>query len=147
MSTDKSWTREEAERVLDHLAESIEAGSASEIAAELKESGQNPNDIAAKMKSAALAGIKAFKQQRLHRARQRYEESSSMIESRLKDSGGSREERRKRFFLVLEAKPELRSRLTMQHRDLSAFTDSDIDSALEEWEMLGALREIDDNHS
>lgn len=147
MSADKHWTREEAERVFDHLADSIETKSASEIAAELKESGHDVNDIAAKMKAAALAGVKGFRQQRLHHARQRYEESSSKIERRSKVVGCSREERRRRFFRVLDEKPELRSRYTMQHRDLNALADTDIDSALEELEILGALEDVDDSHS
>jgi GrpB-like predicted nucleotidyltransferase (UPF0157 family) len=147
MSADKRWTREEAKRVFDHLADSIETGSASEIAAELKESGHDVNDIVAKMKAAALAGVKGFRQQRLHRARKRYEESSSKIERNSKAVGGSREERRRRFFRVLDEKPELRARYTMQHRDLNALTDTDIDSALEELEILGALGDGDDSHS
>jgi GrpB-like predicted nucleotidyltransferase (UPF0157 family) len=147
MSDDKRWTREEAERVFDHLADSIETESASEIAAELKDSGHDINDIAARMKAAALAGVKGFRQQRLHRARQRYDESSSKIERHSKAVGGSREERRRRFFRVLDEKPELRSRYTMQHRDLNALTDTDIDSALEELEILGALEDGDDSHS
>src|ERR1700761_5075669 len=107
MSIDKRWTREEAERAFDHLADSIEAESASEIASELKESGHDLADVAAKMKASALAGVKAFRQQRLHRARERYVESSSKIEGRAKRVSGSPDERRKRFFAVLNAKPEL----------------------------------------
>ena len=91
MSVDKRWTREEAERAFDHLADSIEAESASEIASELKDSGHDLNDLAAKMKASALAGVKAFQQQRLHRARQRYLESSSRIEGRTKGVTGSRD--------------------------------------------------------
>jgi hypothetical protein len=53
--------REEAERVSDHLAASIETESASEVAAELKDSGHDVNDIAAKMKAAALAGMKGLR--------------------------------------------------------------------------------------
>ncbi len=147
MSVDKRWTREEAERAFDHLADSIEGESASEIASELKESGHDLNDVAAKMKASALAGVKAFRQQRLHRARQRYEESSSKIERHTKEGGQSREERRRKFYSILDAKPELRSRYTMQHRDLNAITDADIESALEELEMLGALEVEDDGKS
>lgn len=147
MSADKRWKRDEAERVSDHLADSIETESASEIVAELKDSGHDINDIAAKMKAAALAGVKGFRQLRLHRARQRYEESSSKIERHAKTAEGSREERRRRFFRVLDEKPQLRSRYTMQHRDLNALTDTDIDSALEELEMLGALEDSDDSRS
>ncbi len=147
MSIDKRWTREEAERAFDHLADSIEAESASEIASELKESGHDLNDVASRMKASALAGVKAFRQQRLHRARERYVESSSRIEGRTRGAVGSREERRSRFFAVLNAKPELQARYTMQHRDLNALTDADIESALEELEILGALEDVDDTRS
>jgi len=147
MSVNKRPTREEAERVLDHLADSIETGNAAEIAADLKDSGHDLNDVASQLKAAALAGVKGFRQQRLHRARQRYQESSSRIERRTRHFGDSSEERRLRFFSVLEARPELKSALTMQHRDLNELTDTDIDSALEELEVLGALEDLDDGHS
>ena len=147
MSAKKHWTREEAERVLDHLADSIETGDAAEIAADLKDSGHDFNDVASRMKAAALAGGKEHRQQRLHHARQRYQESSLKIERRTRRSGGSREERRQRFFSVIEARPELKSALTMQHRDLNELTDTDIDSALDELEILGALEDLDDSHS
>ena len=147
MSANKRWTREEAERVLDQLADSIEAEEPAEIAANLKDSGHDLNDIAAQMKGAALAGVKAFQQQRLHHARQRYQESSAKIERRSRRLGGSSEELRRRFFSVLESKPALRSALTMQHRDLNELTDADIESALDELEMLGALEGLDDSIS
>jgi ElaB/YqjD/DUF883 family membrane-anchored ribosome-binding protein len=147
MSVNKRPTREEAERVLDHLADSIETGSAAEIAADLKDSGHDLNEVASQMKAAALAGVKRFRQQRLHRARERYQESSSRIERRTRHFVDSHEERRLRFFSVLEARPELKSALTMQHRDLNELTDTDIDSALEELEVLGALEDFDDGHS
>jgi hypothetical protein len=147
MSIDKRWTREEIERAFDHLAESIEAESASEIVSELKESGHDVNDVAARMKAAALAGVKAFRQQRLHHARERYVESSSRIEGRARSVVGSREERRNRFFAVLNARPEFQAQYTMQHRDLNALTDADIESALEELEILGALEDVDDTRS
>ena len=146
MSAKKHWAREEAERALDHLADSIETGDAAEIAADLKDSGHDLNDVASRMKAAALSGVKEYRQQRLHHARQRYQESSLKIEGRTRCLGGSREERRKRFFSVIETRPELKSALTMQHRDLNELTDTDIDSALDELEILGALEDLDDKH-
>ena len=147
MSANKRWTRKEAERVLDQLADSIEIGDPTEVAADLKDAGQDLKDVAAQMKSAALTGVKAFRQQRLHRARERYQESSAKIERRARQFGASPEERRRRFFLVLESKPALRSALTIQHRDLSELTDTDIESALDELDILGALEELDDSNS
>jgi GrpB-like predicted nucleotidyltransferase (UPF0157 family) len=147
MSANKRWTHEEAERVLDQIAESIEKGDAVEIAGDLKESGQDLSDLAAETKAAALDGIKHFRQQRLHRARQRYQESSSGIERRARLFGGSPEERRRRFFSALESNPDLKSALTMQHRDLSGLTDEDIDTALDDLEALGVLEESDGTES
>jgi|SRR6185437_11448051 len=147
MSDNTRWTRKQAERVLDHIADSIEAGDPTEITADLKDSGHDLNDITSRMKIAALAGVKQFQQQRLHSARQRYEESSARIERRTRDFGDSREERRKQFFSVLAARPELKSALTVQYRDLDELTDRDIDSALDDLEALGALEGLDDSHS
>ncbi|MGB8481365.1 MAG: hypothetical protein WCE63_21370 [Acidobacteriaceae bacterium] len=147
MSANKHWTREKAERVLDQIAESIEKGDAVEIAADLKESGQDVNEIASRTKAAALAGIKEFRQQRLHQARQRYQESSSRIERRARRFGGSPEERRRRLFSALESNPGLKSALTMQYRDLNELTDEDIETGLDDLETLGALEESDDTDS
>jgi hypothetical protein len=147
MSANKRWRREEAERVLDQIAEAIEKGDAGDIAADLKESGQDVDEIASRTKAAALAGIKEFRQQRLHHARQRYQESSSKIERRAKRFGGSPEERRRRFFAALESNPSLRSALTMQYRDLNELTDADIEMGLDDLETLGALEESDDTDS
>jgi hypothetical protein len=147
MSANKRWTRDEAERVLNQLADSIEIGDPAEFAADLKDSGNDLNDVAAQMKSAALVSVKAFRQQRLQRARERYQESSAKIDKRNRQFAGSAEERRRRFLSVLESKPTLRSALTMQHRDLNELTDTDIESALDELEILGALEELDDSNS
>jgi hypothetical protein len=62
MSANKRWTPQEEERVLDQLADSIETEPATVIAAEMKEGGHDVIDIAGRMKAAALAGVKQFKQ-------------------------------------------------------------------------------------
>jgi hypothetical protein len=147
MSVNSGWTRGETERVLEELAASLEAAEPAEIAVELKESGHDLSEVEARMKAAALAGIKSFKQKGLHRARERYQESSSRIEQRSQKLVGSSVDRRRRFFSVLEANPSLRSSLTVQHRDFNEMTEDDIDSALEEMEILGVLGEWDDNAS
>lgn len=147
MSANRRSTREEAERVLDQLADSIETGDPAEIAGDMKESGIDLQHVAALMKNAAVDSVKAFRQQRLHRARSRYQVSSSTIARRARQFGGSPEERRLRFFSVLESKPDLRSALTIQHRDLNELTDSDIESALDDLDVLGALEELDDTSS
>jgi hypothetical protein len=62
MSANKRWTPQEEERLLDHLADSIETEPATEIAAEMKEGGHDVTDIAGRMRTAALTGVKQFKQ-------------------------------------------------------------------------------------
>lgn len=84
---------------------------------------------------------------RIHHARQRYQVSSSKIEQRPRRFGGSPEERRRKFFSALESNPGLRSALTMQYRDLNELTDEDIETGLDDLEMLGALEESDDTDS
>jgi GrpB-like predicted nucleotidyltransferase (UPF0157 family) len=147
MSFSKAWTREETERVLEELGSLIEAAEPAEVAADLKEGGHDLSEVEARMKTAALAGIKSFKQKGLHRARERYQESSSRIERRTQRLTGSSADRRRRFFDVLETNPGLRSSLTVQHRDFNEMTEDDIDSALEEMEILGVLGEWDDDAS
>ncbi len=147
MSVTKGWTREQSERVLEELAASIEAAEGAEVAADLKDGGYDLNEIESRMRAAALSGIKAFKQKGLHRARERYQVSSSQIERRTQKLIGSSADRRRRFFHALEVNPGIRSSLTVQHRDFSQMTEEDIDSALEEMEILGVLGEQDDDAS
>ncbi len=147
MSVIKGWSREETERILEELAVSIEAAEPAEIAADLKDGGVDLIEIESRMKAAALSGIKTFKQKGLHRARERYQESSARIERQARGLTESSADRRRRFFQVLETNPEIRSSLTVQHRDLTEMTEDDIDSALEEMEILGVLGEPDDNVS
>jgi hypothetical protein len=62
MSANKRWTSQEEERFLDELADSIGTEPATVIAAEMKEGGHDVAEIAGRMRAAALAGIKQFKQ-------------------------------------------------------------------------------------
>ena len=62
MSANKRWTPQEEERLLDHLADSIETEPATVIAAEMKEGGHDVTEITGRMKAAALAGVRQFKQ-------------------------------------------------------------------------------------
>ncbi len=145
MSADKGWTQEESARVLEELADLIEATEPAELAKELREGGHDLLEVEGRMKAAALAGIKNFKQQGLHRARERYRESSVRIERQARTLKGSTADRRRRLFNALEANPGLRSSLTVQHRDFNEMTEEDVDSALEEIEILGVLEDVDDD--
>jgi len=62
MSTDKGWTPQDEERLLDRLADSIETGTAVEIAADMQEGGHDLTAIAGRIKTAAFAGVKQFRQ-------------------------------------------------------------------------------------
>jgi hypothetical protein len=62
MSADKRWIPQEEERLLNQLADSIETEPATVIAAEMKEGGHDVTEIAGRMRAAALAGVKQFKQ-------------------------------------------------------------------------------------
>ncbi len=145
MSVTKGWSRKETERILEELAASIESAEPTEIAADLKDGGFDLSEVESRMRAAALSGIKVFKQKGLHRARERYQESSARIERRARGLTGSSADRRRRFFHALETNPGIRSSLTVQHRDLNEMTEEDIDSALEEMEILGVLGEPDDD--
>lgn len=147
MSVNKGWRQEESARVLNELAATIEAAEPAELATALQEGGHDLGEIESRMKTAALAGIKQFKQQGLHRARERYRESSARIERQSRGLKGSSADRRRRLFNALEANPDLRSSLTVQHRNFNEMTEEDIDSALEEMEILGVLGDVDDTAS
>jgi hypothetical protein len=144
MSANKPWTAEQAEHVLNQLADSIEAAKPSEIEEDVLSSGESLDAIADDMRGAALAGIKKFQQRRLHQAQQRYQVNSRQIERRQRRVASSPEARKIQFFSLLHANPGVQSGLTMQHRDLNALTDVDIESALEELDALGAIDDLGD---
>ena len=120
------------------------AAKPNEIEEDVLSSGEDLDSIAIKMKGAVQAGIKKFQQQRLHKARQRYQENSRNIEQQPRRIASSSEARRVQFFSLLQANPSVQSALTMQHRDLNALTDADIESALEELDALGAIEDLGD---
>jgi response regulator of citrate/malate metabolism len=142
MSANKPWTSQQAEHVLDEIAASIEAATPSEIEEDFHAANEDLDAIAGNMKSAVLEGIKQFQQRRLHQARQRYQESSRQIERRPRRVASSTDARRVQFFALLQANPGVQSALTIQHRDLNALTDQDIESALEELDALGAIDDL-----
>jgi hypothetical protein len=144
MSANKPWNSEQTEHVLNQLADSIEAATPSEIEQDILSSEESLDAIANEMKSAALAGIKKFQQRRLHHARQRYQVSSRQLERRQQRVALTPDARRVQFFSLLKANPGFQSRLTVQHRDLNALTDADIESALEELDALGAIEKLGD---
>jgi hypothetical protein len=144
MSADKPWTSEQAEHTLNQLAESIEAAKPGEIEDDIASSGEDLNAIASDMKGAALAGIKKFQQRRLHQARQRSQENSLRIERRTRRVALSPEARREQFLSLLRASPDFQAKLTVQHRDFNALTDTDIESALEDLDALGAMDDLEE---
>ena len=147
MSISKGWTRAETELVLEELAASIETSEPAELAADFRDSGDDLSVIENRMKTAAIKGIKAFKQQGLHHARERYQQSSLRIGRQLRSLSGSSDDRRRRLFSALQAHPGIEASLTIQHRDFGEMTEDDINSALEEMEILGVLGEPDDDAS
>lgn len=146
MSIKKPWSVQQAEHFLDEIASSIETSSSTEIEQDALASGKDLNVLATATRDALIQGTKQFSQRRLHRARQKYVEDVNRIEARKRRIASSADSRRRQFDAVLKAKPELRSTLTIQHRDLSSLTDADIESALDELDALGVLEELGDTN-
>lgn len=139
MSGKKPDSRAEIERILDHLAESIESAPPEELLEEAKNAGADTKKIAEGTKERLLSALKRFEQQPLHRARQRYRSNLADIEGRNQKIADTPASRREQFLSLLTRNPVLGRKLTMQHRDLEELNDEDITSALEELDILGAL--------
>ena len=146
MFVKKPWSVPQAEHFLNEIASSIETSSSAEIEQDALASGKDLNVLATATRGALMEGIKKFSQRRLHHARERYVENVNRIEARKRRIAGDPDSRRRQFSAVLKSRPELRSTLTIQHRDLDSLTDSDIESALEELDALGALDQFGDTH-
>jgi len=131
--------REELERIFDALAESVLEATDEEIQDEMRQEGLEPAKVAEVTRSILLDAATSFEKRKLREARQAYERRRAEITEgrhRLLDFA---EERRNLFMRLLALQPQLSAALTLQYRDFQDFTDDEIESLLEQIQVLGLL--------
>lgn len=130
----------EAYARLVHLAaESAFEATDQEIEEEMREAGEDLDDNAerlrAKMRSAAERGRK----HRLKVLRRRWKRHAARIQKLDHGLPETPAERLDLLYMVIEAEPALRQRITVQHKDLKDLDDADVARFLNQLAELGAL--------
>jgi hypothetical protein len=138
VTTRKPDDAEVLRRLFDALAESSASLPGSEVLAEAREAGENPEAIAAGMRGVALDAVKALRQERLRAARRAYELERAKLAAHRSGLPATAEARRRLLEAALKAQPELRA-VTLAARDLRGLPDSDVESLLHQLDALGAL--------
>jgi hypothetical protein len=130
---------ENLDKILDFLGDHIRSAPEDELVEAAREEGRDPGEENTRLKGLLLKKLKSHQQKKLAEAREGYErELASMSEGdcKLPDTP---EERRALFMATLAQVSQLQSAFTMQHRDLSEFSDEDIVANLKKFHQLGLL--------
>jgi hypothetical protein len=130
---------EKLDKILDFLGDHIRSAPEDELVEAAREEGRDPGEENTRLKGLLLEKLKSHQQKKLAEAREGYErELASMSEGdcNLPDTP---EERRALFMATLAQVSQLQSAFTMQHRDLSEFSDEDIVANLKKFHQLGLL--------
>lgn len=139
--TDKERSHtEKLEKILDFLGDHIRSAPGDELIEAAREEGRDPGEENTRLKGLLLKRLKSHQQRTLAEAREGYERelaSMSRGDCNLPDTP---EERRALFMATIaQASSQLQSTFTMQHRDLSDFSDEDIVANLRKFQQLGLL--------
>lgn len=123
------------------MADSVEAASDEELLADARSAGVDSNQTKSHVQQLLQGVVKASKQRRLESAQVEYRASVAAFRSATKKVPALPNEQRALLMHVFQAHPHIRS-VTLQHREFSELTDSDVQSLLAQLEQLGMLDEI-----
>src|SRR6058998_3302194 len=130
---------ERLEKILDFLGDHIRSAPADELMETAREEGCDPGEENTRLKGLLLEKLKAHQQKKLKEARAGFErELASMSEGNL-NLPSMPAERKALFIATLARASQLQTSFTMQHRDLSDFSDDDIVANLQKFFQLGLL--------
>lgn len=130
---------QDLDRILDGIAESIATESDEAILEELRAEGTDPAANAAALKAVLLGALKQHEQGLLSAARERIRlRTANPVQRTLPVSA---DERRTLLLSLFGSRPKVAEMVTAHCRDLSALTDADVESCLEDLAELGLLGE------
>jgi hypothetical protein len=134
----------ELRAMMDALAESAAQASDKEILAEVRESGEDPEAVAARVRGILKTAVTSYEQRRLRAAEESYRSRVEAIRRQSRAIPATPERRRELFMAIMARQPGLGAALvTLQNREFRSLTDADIHSALEQLAALGALSEFE----
>lgn len=124
------------------MADSVEAASDEQLLADARAAGVDPNQTNSRVQQLLRGAVKASKQRRLEKAHAEYEASVAAFRAATAGSPALPKQQRALLTHVFKTHPQIRS-VTLQHREFSELTDSDVQSLLRQLEQLGMLEGID----
>ena len=132
----------EFKAIMDALSESIIEATDQEIIEDYIENGQNPDEVADKVRAMLLNTANVFQKRNLICARKKYESRVREIRNSKDSIPATLKERRNLLASVFNKNPFVRDMLTAQYRDFKNLSDSDIESLLQQLKALGALENL-----
>ncbi len=135
----------ELRAIMDALAESAAQASDEEILSEVRESGEDPEAVAARVRGILRHAVTAYEQRRLRDAEESYRRRVESMRTQSPAIPATPQRRRELFMTIMTRQPDLGTALvTLQNREFRSLTDADIQSALEQLAALGALQQFED---
>lgn len=132
---------EKLDRILDFLGDHIRSAPADELIEAARQEGRDAGEENTRLKSFLLSKFKSHQQKRLAAAREGYQREQARISEGDFNLPDTPEERRTLFMATItQASSQMQCTFTMQHRDLSDFSDEDIVANLKKFAELGLLR-------
>jgi hypothetical protein len=121
------------------MADSVEVASDDELLADARSAGVDASQTKSHVQQLLRGVVKVSKQRRLEQAHAEYEASVAAFRTAAaKKIPVLPKEQRALLTHVFQTHPQIRS-VTLQHREFSELTDSDVQSLLAQLEQLGML--------
>ena len=130
---------ERLEKILDFLGDHIRSAPGDELIEAARDEGRDPGEENTRLKGLLLKAFKTHQQKNLKEAREGLERERASMSKEDCNLPDTPEERKALFIATLAQASQLQSPFTMQHRDLSDFSDDDIVANLKKFFKLGLL--------
>lgn len=130
---------EKIEKLIDYLGDHIRSAPGDELIETAREEGRDPGAGNTRLKSFLLTVFKSHQQKKLADAREGYQRELASISEGDFNLPDTPEARRTLFMDALAHARQVRPAFTLQHRDLSEFSDEDIETNLKKLAQLGLL--------
>lgn len=134
--------KQELKAIMDALAESVIDSSDEEILEEVREDGLQPEAIAKQVNETLLSSVKKYRKRNLLKAREKYQDSVSKIQTEKSELPSTPEERRSLLSYIFNFKPYILQMVTAQFRDFNELSDADVESLLNQLQKLGVLKDL-----
>ncbi len=128
--------------IIDRAAESVLDATDEEIREEMRLAGDDPEEAAERLRAKLRDASERGRKHRLGVWQKRWQRSVARIEALDQRLPGTPAERLDLLYTVVEAEPQLRQMITVQHHELKDLPDEDVSRYLRQLADLGALDDL-----